>query len=482
MSDDAVIPAPAEPYAPLEAPRVALARARAAFDADRYPSLEVRLQRLDQLARAIVARKEDLAAAVSRDFGNRSRHETLLAEVMVTVSSIRYLASNLRDWMAPQPRHVSWTFRPGRASVTYQPLGVVGVIAPWNYPLQLALVPLATALAAGNRVVLKPSEITPESSATLGALLGDLFPDDLVSVVQGDAAVGVAFSQQPWDHLVFTGSTRVGRAVMRAAAEHLTPVTLELGGKSPVIVAPGFDLARAAERVAFGKLINAGQTCIAPDYALVPRGQEEAFAAALGVQIARLYPTLAKNPDYTSIINGHHHARLQHLLADARDRGAEVRTINPASETFEDRRMPPHLILRPSDEMAVLQEEIFGPILPIIGVTDVDAAMAYVNARPRPLALYHFDRDERRVQQVLRGTHAGGVCVNDTLMHIGQDDLPFGGVGPSGLGRYHGPEGFQSLSHPKAVFRQARWNAGQLVNPPYGKAVERLLDLLIGRA
>ncbi|MBA2319618.1 MAG: coniferyl aldehyde dehydrogenase [Deltaproteobacteria bacterium] len=458
-----------------------LARLTAAFRAEPYPTYDQRKEHLGRLERLVLDNKEAIADAVCADFGNRSRHETLLAEVFVTVTAIRYLSAQLRGWMRPQTRHVSLVHRPGRAAVMYQPVGVVGVISPWNYPFQLAVIPLATALAAGNRVLLKPSELTPATSALLARLLHAAFGPDRVGVVLGDSRVGAAVSRLALDHLLFTGSTSVGRQVLLAAAEHLVPVTLELGGKSPVIVDPTFDVARAAGRIAYGKLLNAGQTCIAPDYVIVQTGQEEAFAQAYAGAVAKLYPTLARNPDYTSIINDRHLGRLRGLLTDARERGGDVRMINPANETFDDRRLAPHLVLKATDAMTVMQDEIFGPILPVVSVPDRAAAADYVRDRPRPLALYVFDEDKARVDDLLLRTHAGGVTVNDTMLHLAQDDLPFGGTGPSGMGRYHGFEGFQALSHAKSVYWQSRFNAGWLAAPPFGRAVERLMTVLLGR-
>jgi acyl-CoA reductase-like NAD-dependent aldehyde dehydrogenase len=478
----------ATPENPSEAPaangadlRDALRRSKEAAQDDPYPTYDQRKDHLDRLERLVLDNREAVADAISADFGHRSRHETLMAEVFVTVNAIRYLSAHLRGWMRPQVRHVSLVHRPGRAAVLYQPVGVVGVISPWNYPLQLSIVPIATALAAGNRVLLKPSELTPATSALLARVLHAAFGPERVGVIMGDAAVGAAFSQLAFDHLVFTGSTSVGRNVMLAAAENLVPVTLELGGKSPVIVDPSFDVTRAATRIAFGQLLNAGQTCIAPDYAIVGAGQEEAFAAAYSAAVAKMYPTLAQNPDYTAIINDRHHARLTGLLTDAKQRGADVRVINPAGETFTDHRLPPHVVLKPTDEMAVMQDEIFGPILPVVGVPDRAAAKAMVRNRPRPLALYVFDDDKDRVDDLLLHTHAGGVTVNDTVLHIAQDDLPFGGTGGSGVGRYHGIEGFQALSHPKSIYWQSRFNAGWLAVPPFGRTVERLMGVLLGR-
>jgi coniferyl-aldehyde dehydrogenase len=347
---------------------------------------------------------------------------------------------------------------------------VVGIIVPWNYPLFLAVGPMIGALAAGNRVMLKLSESTPATGELLKRLFARVFPEDLVAVVLGEAEVGMAFSSLPFDHLLFTGSTSVGRHVMRAAAENLTPVTLELGGKSPAIVSADVPLKDAAERIAFGKTLNAGQTCVAPDYALVPHDRVEGFVEAYTQTVRAFYPTLADNPDYTAIINERQLARLNDYLEDARSKGARVISL---FEQGQGRRLPFSLLLDVSDEMSVMQDEIFGPLLPIVPYTDLAEALAYINHRPRPLALYYFGYDKGEQKRVLEQTHSGGVCLNDTLLHVAQDDLPFGGVGPSGMGHYHGREGFMTFSKAKGVFIKQRFNAARLIYPPYGKAILR---------
>ncbi|RME29432.1 MAG: coniferyl aldehyde dehydrogenase [Deltaproteobacteria bacterium] len=426
--------------------------------------------------------KEELAETISADFGHRSREETLLAEVFTVVDEIRHTRSHLAEWMEEQPRPVSMTFKPGTAKVVWQPLGVVGVIAPWNYPFQLAILPMVAAISAGCRVLVKPSELAPRTAELFARMVGEVLPPDVAQVVTGGVEVSAAFSALPFDHLFFTGSTSVGRHVMRAAADNLTPVTLELGGKSPAIVHPSFPMARAAERIMAGKLFNAGQTCIAPDYVLVTRDQRDALVDQLVAAVGRAYPKLVDNPDYTAIINERHHARLQHAIQDARDKGARVVEVNPANETFDPqrRKLPPTLVLDGTDDMIVLQDEIFGPVLPVVAVDDIEAAIAYVNDRPRPLALYYFDWNSRRCDAMIQRTWSGGVCLNDTILHFSQLELPFGGVGPSGMGAYHGWYGFRTFSHEKGVFRQARVNGTKLISPPYGKLVNRALKVMIG--
>jgi acyl-CoA reductase-like NAD-dependent aldehyde dehydrogenase len=443
---------------------------------------EERIGDLDRLASAMLRRQDDIARAISEDFGHRSRHETLIAEIFVTLQSIQHTREHLAEWMSPSARPVRWIFQPGRAEIVPQPLGVVGIIGPWNYPFQLLGAPLIYALAAGNRVMLKPSEFVPHISAIIADLVHECFTPDRVCVVQGGPKVAEAFSRLPFDLLFFTGSTRVGKHVMRAAAENLTPVVLELGGKSPAVLTPGASLSRAATSIITGKLFNAGQTCIAPDYALVPRGEREAFVAECRSAAAKLYPTLRDNPDYTSIVNAHHRSRLVALVDDARAKGATIVPLAPASESFEaSRKLGPALLLDVGDEMTVMQEEIFGPLLPVVPYDSLDEAIAYINDRPRPLALYAFGDDRAAVQSVVDRTVSGGVSVNETMLHFAQEDLPFGGVGPSGMGHYHGREGFEAMSKMKPVFHQARVNGSFLLRPPYGPVLDTALRALIPR-
>jgi coniferyl-aldehyde dehydrogenase len=443
-------------------------RQRQAYAANPLPVVGQRLQWLKSLGELLLGEQETLIAAISQDFSNRSADETRLAELMPSLLGIKDARRHLKQWMKPSRRRVGLAFQPASARVVYQPLGVVGIIVPWNYPLFLAVGPMIGALAAGNRVMLKLSESTPATGELLKRLFARVFPEDLVAVVLGEAEVGMAFSSLPFDHLLFTGSTSVGRHVMRAAAENLTPVTLELGGKSPAIVSADVPLKDAAERIAFGKTLNAGQTCVAPDYALVPHDRVEGFVEAYTQTVRAFYPTLADNPDYTAIINERQLARLNDYLEDARSKGARVISL---FEQGQGRRLPFSLLLDVSDEMSVMQDEIFGPLLPIVPYTDLAEALAYINHRPRPLALYYFGYDKGEQKRVLEQTHSGGVCLNDTLLHVAQDDLPFGGVGPSGMGHYHGREGFMTFSKAKGVFIKQRFNAARLIYPPYGKAI-----------
>lgn len=454
---------------PSELERV-FAEQRKAFTANPMPAAGQRLQWLNSLHDLLCAEQQPLIDAISRDFSHRSADETLLAELMPSLFGIKDARKHLKKWMKPSRRKVGIAFQPASAKVVYQPLGVVGIIVPWNYPLFLAIGPMIGALAAGNRVMLKLSESTPATGELLKNLFARIFPEDLVAVVLGEADVGIAFSRLPFDHLLFTGATSVGRHVMRAAAENLTPVTLELGGKSPAIVSHDVPLKDAAERIAFGKTLNAGQTCVAPDYVLVPEDRVEGFVEAYKTAVLGFYPTLADNPDYTAIINQRQLARLNHYLEDATEKGAKLISLY---DSGQDRRMPFSLLLNVTDEMLVMQDEIFGPLLPIVPYSRIDQAFTYVNQRPRPLALYYFGYNKAEQQRVLEQTHSGGVCLNDTLLHVAQDDLPFGGVGPSGMGHYHGHEGFMTFSKAKGVLIKQRFNAARLIYPPYGKAIQR---------
>ena len=453
---------------------------RAAFARERYPDLRTRVDRLARLKSLVTENEARFAAAVDSDFGDRSEHETRLAELYIVAAEIADAQANLPRWMRSERVATPLHLQPGRARIERQPLGVAGIISPWNYPVQLALAPALGALAAGNRVLLKPSELTPATSALLHELVAARFGEDEFAVVLGDAQVGQAFTRLPFDHLFFTGSTVVGRHVALAAAENLTPVTLELGGKSPALFAPDADLALCAPRLMSGKLFNAGQTCIAPDYALVPADRFDAFVTAARAAAARLYPSYAGNPDYTAIINERHYLRLTALIDDARAKGATIVTLAAAGEKLEpgSRKLPPVLILGVNDTMAVMREEIFGPLLPVEAYANVGEAVAKINGRPHPLAFYYFGRDRTECGNVLRQTLAGGVTVNDTLWHFVHKNLPFGGVGASGSGAYHGEATFLTFSHRKAVFVQPRFAASRMLYPPYGKLFEKVLGLL----
>jgi acyl-CoA reductase-like NAD-dependent aldehyde dehydrogenase len=457
-----------------------LERHRRAFAEQGPLPLERRKAALDGLAGAVLRHGDRLAQAISQDFGHRSADETKLAELFPTVTAARHARRHLRTWMKPTRRPISMIFRPGRGQVVHQPLGVVGLISPWNYPVQLTLLPLIGAIAAGNRVMIKPSELTAQTSAAMATLLSEVFTPEEVTMVHGGPDMARAFSRLKFDHLLFTGSTAVGRDVMKAAAEHLVPVTLELGGKTPAIVAPNYSLAKAAERIAVGKLFNAGQTCIAPDYVLVPKECEQAFIEAFESAARRLYPSFETNPDYTSIITDHHRERLLGLVEDARRRGGRVRFVSgEGGAAVTRRKLPPVILSGLPEDVLALREEIFGPVLPIVSYERIEEAYAFINRRPRPLALYLFSNDPATVQATLERTVSGGVTVNDTLLHCVQEELPFGGVGESGMGAYHGEAGFRTFSHAKAVFHQARFNGSGLTRPPYGNRVRNLLKWVL---
>jgi coniferyl-aldehyde dehydrogenase len=464
-----------------ESLRATLVAQRAAFLRDGPPTLTQRKADLAKLKAAILARQADIDRALRADFGHRSPHETAIMEVMSLIQGIDYQRRHLRKWMRPERRHVAMHFQPARAWVSYQPLGVIGIMAPWNLPVSLALMPLATAIATGNRAMIKSSEFTPAASALLVELIGQTFSPEQVAVVGGDAAVGQAFSALPFDHLLFTGSTPVGRAVMKAASENLVPVTLELGGKSPVIVEKGHPLSHAASAIAHGKLANAGQTCIAPDYVMVHEQEVESFVDAFDQAVRSLYPDGPAGDQYTSIVNERHHARLSALLEDARAKGATVREVgaNPDAARRRAHTLAPTVVTGATDPMRIMQEEIFGPVLPVIAYRDLDEAIAYVNARPRPLALYYFGSNNDHRRKVLALTTSGNVTVNNTVMHYAQEDLPFGGVGPSGIGAYHGVEGFKALSHAKGIFQQGRWNLSGVLRPPFGPVANMILKFMM---
>jgi coniferyl-aldehyde dehydrogenase len=456
--------------------RLTLEMQRRAFLAEPLPDRATRLDRLQRVQAMTRKYADQLVAAISSDFGHRASQETLLADIFTVESAAKHARAHLRGWMKTRRMPTALHFLPGSNRLMPQPLGVVGVIAPWNYPYQLALSPAVAALAAGNRVLIKPSELTPQTAALMVTMVAEFFAPEEMHVITGDAELARAFAALPFDHLFFTGSTAVGRAVAQAAAKNLTPVTLELGGKSPALIDPSADLALSAKRLAYGKLLNAGQTCVAPDYLLVPRAQVEPLAQALREAVRGLFPYIAGNPDYSSIATPRHHQRLQALLADASAKGA--RLLPTHEEAPSDRRLVPHLLLDVNDEMAVMQEEIFGPLLPIVAYDNEAQALSYIQRRERPLALYWFGSNAAARERALAQTHAGGVTLNDCIWHIGQEHQPFGGVGASGQGAYHGVWGFNTFSKLKPIFSQPRWAGTPLFYPPYGKTFGRMLGLL----
>ncbi len=460
---------------PVAELRPTLARLREAWRADK-PDYAQRRDDLRRLRQALKSRLDEMAETISADFGHRSAHETLLSDGMTVLGEIDHLLGHLRRWMKPKRVGVGWKFWPARAEIRPEPLGVVGVIAPWNYPVNLALIPLATAIAAGNHAYLKPSEHTPRTARFLRDLLADVFPDDRVAVAFGGTEVASEFAALPFDHLVFTGSTAVGRKVMAAAAQNLTPVTLELGGKSPAIVCPDFPVELAAARLATGKWFNGGQTCIAPDYVFVDAARCDALVAALREQVRARYAGGDDSGDYTRIINDGQLQRLQGYVDDAGARGLQVIALQPGDAGA--RSFPPTLVIEPGDDAKVMQDEIFGPILPIKSYRTLDEAIAYVNAHERPLALYPFGYDRATIERILDNTLAGGVTVNDSLIHFAINALPFGGVGASGMGAYHGRAGFDAFSKQLPILWQSRRAGSDLLKPPYSK-VERFIRLLV---
>ena len=445
------------------------------------PTYRRRMDALATLRDGLRARQAELVRAVHDDFGGRSSAETLLLDLLPVYDQIQHARRHLRGWMRRRSVRGSWFLLPARAYYQYRPLGVVGVIGPWNYPFQLTLCPVVDAIAAGNHVLLKPSEVTPRSAGVIASIIAESFAPEYVACVTGGPEVGAALASLPLDHLVFTGSTSVGRLVLRAAAQNITPVTLELGGKSPAIVHETFPFALAVERIMVAKLYNAGQTCVAPDYVLIPEAREAELEEEAARVVGKLYPGLPGNREYTRIATPRHYERLRGLVADAIAKGARVVETGVADGPVSpgDRFVPPTLVFRPTGAMAVMQEEIFGPILPVVTYRTLDDALAYVNARPRPLALYYFDEDSRRVDDVLSRTHSGGVTINDCIYHLGQHNLPFGGVGASGMGQYHGFDGFQAFSKKHGVMVQRRRAATGLFRPPFGPRKRKLVDALL---
>ncbi len=453
---------------------------KAAFDKATNPNWAQRKANLKKLGAAINANEAAFQKAISEDFGNRAYVETTVAEVMVIQGGISHALKHTRKWMQTRKAPTAMQFKPGSNKIVPQPLGVVGIISPWNYPLQLAVMPLIAALGAGNRVMIKPSEYTPRLSQLLKDVLGEIFSDDEVHVAVGGVEVAQAFSSLPFDHLLFTGSTNVGRIVAQAAAKNLTPVTLELGGKSPTIIDESADMATSVARIANGKLLNAGQTCVAPDYVLMPSSKIDAFSEAMITQAETFYPEVAGNEQYTSIIADNHYARLQDLLEDAENKGAKIRTAgdDDKQQLAKERRIPLTIVTDTTPDMKIMQEEIFGPLLPVVPSESLDDALDFVQKRERPLALYWFGKNKKKENKVLNESISGGVSINDVAWHVIQEDIPFGGVGPSGMGAYHGEAGFNTFSHLKGVFTQSRFSQGKMLHPPYGPKTEKMLKLM----
>lgn len=459
---------------------------RDAFTASRPEGMAVRKDRIKRAMALVKDHSDNLCKAMSDDFGNRATGQSMLTDIAATVGAGKHALKNMDKWAKTDKRPVQFPLGllGAKAEVRYEPKGVIGILSPWNFPLQLAFGPLMQVLAAGNRAMIKPSEFTERTSALMAELVEQYFSRDEVAVVTGSPEVAAAFSSLPFDHLVFTGSTATGRRVMQAAAANLVPVTLELGGKSPVIMGPSADFAKAGERIALGKMMNAGQICLAPDYMYVPEDKQDEAVAGVTNAAAAMYPTLLENDDYASIVSDRHFERLQGLVEDARDKGAEVIEVNPADEDFgnsNQRKMPLTILKNVTDEMEAMQEEIFGPVLPVKTYNAVDQAVDYINEHDRPLGLYYFGQDKGEQERVLTRTISGGVTTNDVIFHVSMEDLPFGGVGPSGIGSYHAVEGFREFSHARAVYHQPKIDIAKLggLKPPYGKALEKAIATMM---
>ncbi|GIU02774.1 coniferyl aldehyde dehydrogenase [Shewanella morhuae] len=456
-------------------------RQRSSYLAAPNPDHDMRRERLNQLKAAVLRFKTPLVEALSQDYGHRSIDDSLISDIMPVINNINYSLKNLKKWLKPSPRHAGILLAPAKVTVHYQPLGVIGIIVPWNFPVMLSIGPLVTAIAAGNHAMLKLSEFTPATNQVIKQLLAEVFDESHVAVIEGEADVAAEFSALPFDHLLFTGSTTVGRHVMRAAANNLTPVTLELGGKSPVIIAPDMPLEIAVERMIYGKCLNAGQICVAPDYVLCPKAKVDDFIAAYRAKFNTMYGAINSNKDYGSIINTRQFDRIITVLNDAKAKGARIISATDEAIDSQNRKLATQLITNTNEDMLLMQEEIFGPLLPIIGYNSLDEAIQYINHRARPLALYIMSFDEPSQQKILLQTHSGGVCINETVFHVAADDAPFGGIGPSGMGHYHGKEGFLTFSHAKTVLSRGRFNTGKFVHPPYGTFIQRMLMKLFLR-
>lgn len=463
-----------------------LRKQREAFTAARPEPIAVRKDRIKRAMAMVSEHGEELARAMAADFGNRSIHQSMLTDIAATVGAGKHALKHVDGWAQTERRKVQFPLGllGAKAEVRYEPKGVIGILSPWNFPVQLAFGPLMQVLAAGNRAMLKPSEFTERTSEIMGEVVTKYFAEEEVALFTGGPEVAGAFSSLPFDHLVFTGSTATGRRVMEAAAKNLCPVTLELGGKSPVILGRSADMARAGERVALGKMMNAGQICLAPDYLMVPEEKEGEAIAGVSNAVSAMYPTLLNNDDYASVVSDRHFERLQSMVADARDKGAEVIEVNPANEDFSNanvRKMPLTILRNVNEDMQAMQEEIFGPVLPVKTYKQVDEAIGYINDHDRPLGLYYFGEDKSEQERVLTRTISGGVTTNDVVFHVSMEDLPFGGVGPSGIGSYHAIEGFREFSHARAVYHQPKIDIAKLggFKPPYGKATEKAIATMM---
>ncbi len=464
-----------------------LQRQRDTFTAARPEPMSVRKDRLKRIIAMMKETGEEFARAISRDFGHRCHEQSLMTDIMPSVTAAKYCLKHIDAWARTEKRKPNFPLGlfGAKAELRYEPKGVVGVVSPWNFPVGLTIGPAAQAFAAGNRVMIKPSEFTEDTSEMMKEVFARYFAEDEMAVFTGGPDVGQAFCGLPFDHLLFTGATSVGKHVLRAAADNLVPVTLELGGKSPTILGRSANVERAGERIAMGKMLNAGQICLAPDYMIVPKELEERAIGAVSNAVSAMYPTLLNNDDYTSVVNARHRDRIQRLIDDAKAKGAEAIEVNPGNEDFSasnGHKMPLTILRNVDDDMKVMQDEIFGPVLPIKTYKAIDEAIDYVNAHDRPLGLYYFGEDAGERERVLTRTISGGVTVNDVVMHVSIDDLPFGGIGPSGMGSYHGPEGFKTFSHARSVYTQPRFDLAKLagLKPPYGDTTRKTLARELG--
>ncbi|MFN2100575.1 coniferyl aldehyde dehydrogenase [Altererythrobacter sp. MF3-039] len=459
---------------------------RTAHTANRPEPMALRKDRIKRAMSLLKEHGDTLCKAMGADFGNRSPRQSMLTDIAGTINFGKYCLKNMDKWAKTDKRSVQFPLGllGAKAEVRYEPKGVIGILSPWNFPVNLSIGPLMQVLAAGNRAMIKPSEFTERTSLLTKELIEEYFTPDEVAVFTGGPEVAHAFSGLPFDHLVFTGSTATGRKVMESAAANLVPVTLELGGKSPVFLGRSADYEKAGERIALGKMMNAGQICLAPDYLYVPEDREDSAIAAVELGVRNMYPTLLDNDDYASVVTDRHFDRLQSMVADARDKGAEVIEINPGDEDFSNtnaRKMPLTVLRNVTDDMQAMQEEIFGPVLPVKTYKNVDEAIDYVNERDRPLGLYYFGEDKGERERVLTKTISGGVTVNDVIFHVSMEDLPFGGVGPSGIGSYHGVEGFREFSHARSVYTQPKIDVAGLggFKPPYGEKTDKALKAMM---
>ena len=448
-------------------------------------SAETRIDRLQRGVDVLIKYNEKITDALNTDFTCRPREVTLLTDVGAGIAPMKHAIKHLRSWMKPEKRPTMFPFNlvGGRSRIEYQPLGVVGIIAPWNFPVNMVFAPLAGVLAAGNRAMIKPSEFTPATSALMAEMIAEAYDPAEIAIFDGGPEVGQAFSNLPFDHMIFTGATSIARHILTAAARNLVPVTLELGGKSPVVISRSADIEKSLGRIMTGKTLNAGQICLAPDYLLVPEEKLHEVIAAAQKAVAQMYPRILDNPQYTSVINERHFERLNGYLAEASERGQKIIPINPAKEDFSTQqgtlKIPPTLIPEPADDLKMMEEELFGPLLPIRTYNNFEETISYINSKPRPLAAYYVGDDKQEETALISRTTSGGVCINDVVMQVAQEDLPFGGVGPSGMGAYHGLKGFQTFSHAKSIYRQASINIAKLggMLPPYGKATESTIKM-----